>query len=87
MFSKSDYLSNLPVLGVNLEGSSDYLLRESSHMFQHCTAEVGVHILEMAKEKEGAEKLAQYFSIFRREYVKGKPHLRDKLDFASAQVK
>lgn len=87
MFSKSDFLSNLPVLGVNLEGSSDYLLRESSHMFQHCTAEVGVHILEMAKEKEGAEKLAQYFSIFRREYVKGKPHLRDKLDFASAQVK
>jgi DTW domain-containing protein YfiP len=87
MFSKSDYLSTLPVLGVNFAGASDYLLRESSHIFQHCTAEVGVHILAMAEEKEGAERLAQYFSVFRREYVKGKPHLREKLDFASAQVK
>jgi DTW domain-containing protein YfiP len=67
--------------------SSDYLLRESTHAFQHCTAEVGISVLEMAGETDGAQALAQYFSIFRREYLKGKPHLRDKLDFAASQVK
>jgi DTW domain-containing protein YfiP len=41
----------------------------------------------MAGETDGAQALAQYFSIFRREYLKGKPHLRDKLDFAASQVK
>ena len=87
MFSKSAYLANLPVLGVNVNETSDYLLREASHTFQHCTAEVGISVLELAGEKEGAETLAQYFSIFRREYVKGKPHLRDKLAFATSQVK
>lgn len=87
MFSKSAYLANLPVLGVNVNETSDYLLREASHTFQHCTAEVGISVLELAGEKDGAETLAQYFSIFRREYVKGKPHLRDKLAFATSQVK
>lgn len=87
MFVKSPYLHSLPVLGVNPELSSDYLLRESTHAFQHCTAEVGISVLELAGEDEGAKTLSQYFSIFRREYLKGKPHLRDKLDFAARQVK
>ena len=87
MFVKSPYLQCLPVLGVSPEVSSDYLLRESTHAFQHCTAEVGISVLDMAGETDGAQALAQYFSIFRREYLKGKPHLRDKLDFAASQVK
>jgi DTW domain-containing protein YfiP len=87
MFVKSPYLHNLPVLGLGGELASDYLLRESTHAFQHCTAEVGINVLELAGEKAGARTLSHYFSIFRREYLKGKPHLQHKLAFAEAQVK
>ncbi|BFT30381.1 tRNA-uridine aminocarboxypropyltransferase [Alteromonas sp. D210916BOD_24] len=87
MFVKSPYLHGFPVLGVSATAASDYLLRESSHAFQHCTAEVGISVLDLAGEKEGARTLAHYFSIFRREYLKGKPHLQHKLAFAAAQVK
>ncbi|APD90039.1 DTW domain-containing protein [Alteromonas mediterranea] len=87
MFSKSPYLHCLPVLGVSSEVASDYLLRESTHAFQHCTAEVGISVLALAEQKKGAQTLAHYFSVFRREYLKGKPHLQHKLAFAEAQVK
>ncbi len=86
MFVKSPYLHSFPVLGVNAAAASDYLLRESSHVFQQCTAEVGISVLDLAGEKLGAQTLARYFSIFRREYLKGKPHLQHKLAFAAAQV-
>jgi len=87
MFSKSPYLHCLPVLGVSSEVASDYLLRESTHAFQHCTAEVGISVLALAEQKKGAQTLAHYFSVFRREYLKGKPHLQHKLAFVEAQVK
>ena len=87
MFVKSPYLHQLPVLGLSTQRDSDYLLRESTHAFQHCTAEVGISVLELAGQQEGANTLSHYFSIFRREYLKGKPHLQHKLAFASSQVK
>jgi DTW domain-containing protein YfiP len=87
MFIKSPYLQNLPVLGISADDASDYLLRESAHAFQQCTAEVGINVLALAGEKTGADALARYFSIFRREYLRGKPHLQHKLAFAAAQVK
>ncbi|WP_394220209.1 tRNA-uridine aminocarboxypropyltransferase [Alteromonas gracilis] len=87
MFAKSPYLHNLPVLGVNMSMASDYLLRESCHDFQHCTAEVGVSVLALAGQNQSAHTLAHYFSVFRREYLKGKPHLQHKLAFAESQVK
>ncbi|MEC9167854.1 MAG: DTW domain-containing protein, partial [Pseudomonadota bacterium] len=54
---------------------------------QHCTAEVGISVLDLAEQKQGAQTLAHYFSVFRREYLKGKPHLQHKLAFAESQVK
>ena len=87
MFVKSPYLHQLPVLGLSTQRDSDYLLRESTHAFQHCTAEVGISVLELAGQQEGANTLSHYFSIFRREYLKGKPHLQHKLAFAPSQVK
>ena len=87
MFVKSPYLHDFPVLGVSMDVASDYLLRESTHDFQHCTAEVGISVLDLAEQKQGAQTLAHYFSVFRREYLKGKPHLQHKLAFAESQVK
>ncbi len=87
MFGKSPYLDKFPVLGVSPEISSNYLLRESTREFQHCTAEVGINVLDLAGEVEAASALAKYFSIFRHQYLKGKPHLSHKIEFAKAQVK
>jgi len=86
MFGKSPYLDNIPVLGVNPDIASDYLLRESTHAFQHCTAEVGISVLTLGGYHHAAKKLATYFSVFRHQYLKGKPHLSDKLAFAKTQL-
>lgn len=87
MFGKSPYLDGIPVLGVSPEISSNYLLREATHAFQHCTAEVGISVLDLAGEVHAAKALAQYFSVFRLQYLKGKPHLNHKIEFAKAQLK
>lgn len=72
---RSPYLAELPVLGIQPEQASDYLLREAAHLHQLCTAEVAISVLEMAQEPKAAAALAEYFQIFRRAYLKGKPHL------------
>ena len=87
MFGKSPYLNSIPVLGISPELSSNYLLRESTHAFQHCTAEVGINVLDLAGEKQAAKALADYFSVFRLQYLKGKPHLNHKIEFAKTQIK
>jgi DTW domain-containing protein YfiP len=86
MFGKSPYLNDIPVLGVDTTIASDYLLREATHAFQQCTAEVAVSVLALANQPCAAQNLANYFSIFRHQYLKGKPHLSDKLAFAKAQL-
>ena len=86
MFGKSPYLNSIPVLGVSPELSSNYLLRESTHGFQHCTAEVGIRVLDLAGEVQAAKALADYFSLFRLQYLKGKPHLNHKIEFAKTQL-
>ncbi|WP_289030289.1 DTW domain-containing protein [uncultured Paraglaciecola sp.] len=72
---KSPSLSGIPVLGIEPEKASSYQLREAAHEHQLCTAEVAVEILKLADDKATAEALHDYFQIFRRAYIKGKPHL------------
>ncbi|CAM5224533.1 DTW domain-containing protein [Alishewanella longhuensis] len=74
---RSPYLATLPVLGIQPEQASDYLLREAAHLHQLCTAEVAISVLEMAQEPEAAAALATYFRAFRQAYLKGKPHLAE----------
>ena len=78
MFKKSAYLQHLPVLGVSPSEQSDYMLREAAHDYQLCTAEVGIEVLRLAGEGQSADALSSYFKHFRRQYLKGKPHLTDK---------
>lgn len=72
---RSPYLATLPVLGIQPEQASDYLLREAAHLHQLCTAEVAIAVLELAQEPATAKTLAEYFKVFRQAYLKGKPHL------------
>lgn len=73
---RSPYLANLPVLGIQPEQASDYRLREAAHLHQLCTAEVAVEVLKLAEDYKAASDLQQYFTVFRRHYMEGKPHLQ-----------
>jgi hypothetical protein len=75
MFSKSPYLDQFPVLGINPTVASGYKLREAAHLHQLCTAEVGIEVLKLAGDEQAAADLNQYFQVFRRQYMAGKPHL------------
>ena len=72
---KSPYLANLPVLGIQPEQGSSYQLREAAHLHQLCTAEVAIEVLKLANDSAAAAALAEYFAVFRRAYIVGKPHL------------
>ena len=78
MFRKSAYLQSFPVLGIQPEALSDYALREASHDFQLCTAEVGIEVLKLAGEPQAAASLSAYFSHFRKNYIMGKPHMSNR---------
>ena len=71
----SPCLASLPVLGIDPENASSYQLREAAHKHQLCTAEVAAMILALGGETMAALALADYFEVFRRNYIAGKPHM------------
>lgn len=75
---KSPYLTALPVLGIQPQQASRYLLRDAAMDYQLCTAEVGVEVLKLAQELEAAQALAEYFATFCQHYAVVKPHLLNK---------
>lgn len=75
---RSPYLAQLPVLGIQPRQTSRYLMRDAAMAYQLCTAEVGIEVLQLAREEQAAEALAQYFATFCRHYTLLKPHLLDK---------
>lgn len=75
MFSKSPYLNQFPVLGIQPTQASNYQLREAAHLHQLCTAEVMIEVLKVDGDEAAATQLADYFHTFRKHYMAGKPHL------------
>lgn len=74
MFRKSPYLDPLPVFSVNME-KTDYILRNSYHAEQYCTAEVAVALLQLAGDIQASKGLLQHFLFFRQQYLLGKSHV------------
>ena len=72
---KSPYLAKLPVMGIEPEEKSLYQLREAVHKHQLCTAEVAALVLAQNGDHEAAKALHDYFEVFRRRYIAGKPHM------------
>ena len=72
---RSEYLRALPVLGIDPEVASNYQLREAAHKHQLCTAEVAAMILALGGDHAAAQALTDYFAVFRRNYIAGKPHM------------
>lgn len=75
MFKNSPYLDNFPVLGFKTESGSNYRLREAAHLHQLCTAEVAIEVLQLIDEKTASTELSNYFDVFCKNYMAGKPHL------------
>ncbi|WP_306523170.1 tRNA-uridine aminocarboxypropyltransferase [Rheinheimera sp.] len=75
MFSKSPYLNQFPVLGIQPTQASNYQLREAAHLHQLCTAEVMIEVLKVDGDERAAQQLSDYFHTFRKHYMAGKPHL------------
>lgn len=75
---KSPYLAALPVLGIQPERASTYLMRDSAHIHQLCTAEVAIEVLRLAQENTAADALAGYFNLFCRNYALVRPQLYEK---------
>lgn len=73
---KSPCFKPLPVLGLAPLLASRYQLREAAHKHQLCTAEVASMILDLGGEPHAAGLLTQYFEVFRRSYIAGKPHMQ-----------
>lgn len=72
MFRKSPYLDNLPVLAIDADKSSDYLLREASNKEQLCTVEVAIRLLSQVNDQPAAEQLNNHFINFKQRYLAGK---------------
>lgn len=75
---KSPYLATLPVLGIQPERASTYLMRDAAHSHQLCTAEVAIEALRLAQENTAADALADYFRLFCHNYARVRPQLHEK---------
>ncbi len=72
MFRKSPYLDSFPVLSLQPEQLSRYLLRRSKRDDHFCTAEVAALCLALAGEAHAAQTLDAYLDVFSHHYLGAK---------------
>jgi len=72
---RSDWLNELPVIAIEPEQASRYLLREAVHEHQLGTAEVAIPLLQRLQRVDMATSLEAWFSLFRERYLAGKSNL------------
>jgi DTW domain-containing protein len=75
MFRKSPYLDCFPVLNLQPEQLSRYLLRRSKREDHFCTSEVAALCLELAGEAHAAQTLDAYLDVFTNHYLQAKHQL------------
>ncbi len=76
MFRRSPYLDLLPVLSVNPENISEYLMRKSQNEQHLSTAEVSALVLEQAGYLRESEILEGWFKAFRESYLLSKSRMK-----------
>ncbi|MDR9828158.1 tRNA-uridine aminocarboxypropyltransferase [Vibrio sp. FNV 38] len=72
MFRRSEYLSTLPVLSMEPEQMSEYLMRSSDNEQHLSTAEVAALLFEQLNEPATGEALQLWFECFRETYMLSK---------------
>ncbi|RYF25092.1 MAG: DTW domain-containing protein [Comamonadaceae bacterium] len=75
MFRKSPYLHELPVLSLEPDQLSRYLLRRSTRGDHFCTSEVAGLCMELAGETRAAQVLQAYLDVFSHHYLRAKHQL------------
>jgi len=69
---RSAWLEDLPVIAIEPQQASRYLLREAVHEHQLGTAEVAIPLFYRLQKPEIATTLEAWFSHFRERYLQGK---------------
>ncbi|PTP40227.1 tRNA-uridine aminocarboxypropyltransferase, partial [Vibrio splendidus] len=72
IFRRSEYLQDLPVLSIEPESVSQYMMRKSDNEQHLSTAEVASLVLKQAGEEQGAKTLQLWFEAFRESYMLSK---------------
>ena len=75
MFRKSRYLDRFPVLSLQPEQVSRYVLRRSRRDDHFCTSEVAALCLELAGETRAAATLEAWLDVFTHHYVQARNQL------------
>ncbi|MBD1556888.1 DTW domain-containing protein [Vibrio sp. S9_S30] len=79
MFRKSDYLAHLPVLSVNPDTVSNYMMRKSDNENHLATAEVASLVLNMLGDFTASKTLSLWFEAFKEGYLLSKTRLKHDL--------
>jgi DTW domain-containing protein YfiP len=74
----SPWFSSLPVLGLQPDQPSRYLMRDAARDFQWSTAEVGAAVLRLAGDTGAALSVERYFAAFCERYHHVRTQLHDK---------
>ncbi|NNN43709.1 MULTISPECIES: tRNA-uridine aminocarboxypropyltransferase [Vibrio] len=85
IFRRSTYLASLPILSIEPEQLSSYLMRKASDEQYLATAEVASLVLSLCGEEKGAEALHIWFEAFKESYLLGKSRLKPMLDKPALQ--
>ncbi|WP_332419167.1 tRNA-uridine aminocarboxypropyltransferase [Vibrio metschnikovii] len=72
IFRKSPYLATLPLLSIEPEKVSRYLMRKASKDQYLATAEVANLVLSLCGEQQASETLQLWFEAFKESYLLGK---------------
>ena len=72
MLRKSPYLDRFPVLSLQTERLSRYMLRRSKRDDHFCTAEVAALCLALAGEAHAMQTLEAYLDVFTNHYLQAK---------------
>lgn len=75
MFSRSPYLSHMPVLSLQPTEASQYRLRRSRCADHFCTSQVAACCLSLAGDEAAAKTLDAYLGVFTHHYLQAKNQL------------
>ncbi|PNQ61107.1 tRNA-uridine aminocarboxypropyltransferase [Vibrio sagamiensis] len=76
IFRRSDFLQSLPVLSIDPEFVSEYIMRRSDNEQHLSTAEVASLVLEQAGEEKASQCLQLWFETFRETYMLTKTRVK-----------
>lgn len=75
---RSEYLTDLPLVSIEPETLSNYVMRKSDNEQHLATAEVASIVLKTFGEHQGAETLRLWFETFKESYLLGKTRIKPK---------